>query len=184
MSNKDNFDNLFEKLQGQFDLEEPNNGHEARFLEKLEAQNKTDKKDKGFNTIWKPFIAIAASIIICLSIFGGINNSDEPTGLASVSPEMSEAQDFFTATIREELKKLDAERSPLTEYIIYEAERQLKTLEEDYIILKNDLNETGNDQRVIYAMISNFQSRIDILKNILDNIEDLKDKQYETENTI
>ncbi|WP_299114129.1 hypothetical protein [uncultured Winogradskyella sp.] len=183
MSDKDNFDNLFEKLQGQFDHEEPNNGHETRFLEKLQAQKEV-KKGSGFNSVWKPFLAIAASIIICLSVFGGINNSDEVTDLASVSPEMSEVQDFFTATITEELKKLDAERSPLTEHIIYEAERQLKALEEDYSTLKDDLKQSGNDKRVIYAMISNFQSRIDILNNILDKIEDLKETQYETTNTL
>ena len=68
----------------------------------------------------------------------------------------------------EELKKLDTERSPLTENIIYEAERQLKTLESDYTVLKNDLKESGNDKRVIYAMISNFQSRIEILENIFE----------------
>ncbi|GGI57762.1 hypothetical protein [Winogradskyella haliclonae] len=183
MSNKDNFDNLFEKLQGQFDHEEPNNGHETRFLEKLQAQ-KDVKKGNGFNSTWKPFLAIAASILICLSVFSGLNNSNDVTDLASVSPELSEAQDFFTATITEELKKLDAERSPLTEHIIYEAERQLNTLEDDYIILKNELKQTGNDERIIYAMISNFQDRIDILKNILDKIEDLKHTEYETTNTL
>ena len=108
------------------------------------------------NSFWRPFLAIAASVVIALTVFTSLNTENELTGLASVSPEMSETQDFFTATIREELKKLDAERSPLTEHIIYEAERQLKTLEEDYDVLKNDLKETGNDERIIYAMISNF----------------------------
>ncbi|RZN81026.1 MAG: hypothetical protein EVB11_10715 [Winogradskyella sp.] len=182
MSNNDNFDNLFEKLQGQFDLEKPNTGHEARFREKLQIGD-VAKKGNSFNTIWKPFIAIAASIVICLTVFTSLDTHEE-TGLASVSPEMSEAQDFFTATIKEELIKLDAERSPLTESIIYEAERQLKTLEDDYTTLVNDLKESGNDKRVIYAMISNFQSRIDILNNILDKIEDLKEIKYETDNTL
>ena len=182
MKHKYNFDNLFEELQGQFDVEEPNNGHQNRFLEKIKDENSITSKNAS--TFWKPFLAIAASLVICLSVFGGIQNTNIPTGLASVSPELSEAQDFFTSTIREELKKLDAERSPLTEHIIHEAERQLKTLEDDYAILKNDLKQSGNDKRVIHAMIANFQNRIDILTNILDKIDDLKDKQYETENTL
>ena len=178
--NKD-IEHLFDDLQGQFDIENPEFGHEARFLKKLEAQSKDKPKTQNF---WRPFLAIAASVVIALTAFTSLNAENELTDLASVSPEMSETQDFFTATIREELKKLDAERSPLTEQIIYEAERQLKALEEDYDVLKNDLKETGNDERIIYAMISNFQSRIEILKNILNNIEDLKDKQYDTKNTI
>lgn len=183
MSKKDNFNNLFEELQGQFDLEAPNNGHEARFLEKLEANSNT-KKENDSKSFWRPFLAIAASLLIGLSILIGINQQSEATGLASVSPELSEAQDFFTATITEELKKLDAERSPLTENIIYEAERQLKILESDYTVLKNDLKESGNDKRVIYAMISNFQSRIEILENILEQIDDLKNTQNDTEITL
>jgi septal ring factor EnvC (AmiA/AmiB activator) len=183
MSTKDNFDNLFGGLKGQFDHEEPNKGHESRFLEKLEANtdNKNEIKSKSF---WKPFLVIAASIVICFIVFNTFNTSEEKLDLASVSPELSEAREFFTATITEELKKLDAERSPLTENIIYEAERQLKTLETDYDALKNDLIESGNDKRVIYAMISNFQNRIEILENILDQIDDLKEIQNETEITL
>lgn len=183
MSTKDNFDNLLEGLKGQFDLEEPNNGHESRFLEKLEA-NTGNKKESNSKSFWKPLLAIAASIVICFTVFNSVNASEEKLDLATVSPELSEARDFFTATITEELKKLDAERSPLTENIIYEAERQLKTLETDYDALKNDLIESGNDKRVIYAMISNFQNRIEILENILDQIDDLKETQNETEITL
>lgn len=183
MKEKD-IDNLFENLKGQFDTELPTEGHQARFLQKLEAAKTTETKQTSSKNYWKPLLSIAASLLIGLAVFAGINNEPEVTGLASVSPELSEAQDFFTATITEELKKLDKERSPLTENIIYEAERQLKTLEEDYTTLKNDLKLSGNDKRVIHAMISNFQSRIDILNDILDKIDDLKDSQYETENTL
>ncbi|SHH50321.1 hypothetical protein [Winogradskyella jejuensis] len=183
MNKQDNIETLFEDLKGKFDVLEPNKGHGARFLEKLDAKS-SGKKENKLSTFWKPLLAVAASVVIAISVFGGINQTEDTLDLASVSPEFSEAQDFFTTTISEELKKLNAERSPLTENIIYEAERQLKTLEEDYEDLKNDLKESGNDKRVIYAMISNFQSRIDILNDILDKIEDLKDTNYDTENTL
>ncbi len=32
---KDSLEKLFDRLQGSFDTEEPNKGHEQRFLEKL-----------------------------------------------------------------------------------------------------------------------------------------------------
>lgn len=178
---KDNFENIFEEFRGNFDFDEPKSGHETRFVEKIKDSSK-DKQNK--TALWKPFLAIAATVIICLGIFRFSSFEEEKTGLASVSEEMSEAQDFFTATINEELKKLNTERSPLTEHIIYEAERQLKALEEDYKSLKNDLKQSGNDKRVIYAMIANYQSRIDILTNILDQIEDLKETNYDTEQTL
>ena len=183
MKDNTNFENLLDSLQGQFDIEEPKKGHQARFIEKLKNASVNEEKQTKSN-FWRPFLAIAASIVICLGTFQFINANQENIDLASVSPEMSEVQGFLIATIEDELKKLDAERSPITEHIIYEAERQLKSLEDDYTNLKIELKETGNDERVIRAMISNFQSRINILNNILDKIKDLKNQQYETENTL
>ncbi len=96
---------------------------------------------------------------------------------------MSETQDFFTATIETELKKLNQERTPLTQQIVTDALEQIKLLEDDYENLKVSLTENGNDQRVIYAMISNFQSRIDILNVVLEEIEKIKQLNTNTDET-
>ena len=179
---KDTIDELFDTLKGEFDVNTPNNDHELRFLDKLKANEvvlNNSKKSSGFN--WKPFLAIAASVIICLSLFLTTQNETEALDLASVSPELSETHDFFTATIENELKQLNKERSPLTEQIINDALEQIQLLETDYQNLKTDLNESGNDQRVIYAMISNFQSRIDILNTVLEQIETIKELKINTD---
>ena len=52
--------------------------------------------------------------------------------------------------------------------------KQIETLENKYEQLKEDLSESGDDSRVIYAMISNFQNRIDLLQNVLQKIEEIK----------
>jgi len=185
---KDTIDDLFDNLKGEFDINTPNKGHENRFLDRLKANDVVSidsKKSSSFN--WKPFLAIAASLVICFAVFTTTQNEPEALDLASVSPELSETQDFFTATIENELKKLNKERSPLTEQIITDALEQIQLLETDYQKLKNDLTESGNDQRVIYAMISNFQNRIDILNTVLEKIEtikQLKNHTNDTKNTI
>ncbi|WP_296383385.1 hypothetical protein [Winogradskyella sp.] len=178
---KDTIDELFDNLKDEFDIKEPNQGHELRFLDKLKTNDMVSndsKKSSGFN--WKPFLAIAASLVICLSVFTTLQNDTETLDLASVSPELSETQDFFTATIENELKKLNKERSPLTEAIITDALKHIQVLETDYQNLKTDLTESGNDQRVIYAMITNFQNRIDILTTVLEQIEDIKQLKINT----
>lgn len=185
---KNNLNSLFDDLKNQFDIETPQNNHEQRFLDKLKSNEIAStevKKISRFN--WKPFLAIAASIIICLGLFTTLQNEPEDLDLASVSPEMSETQDFFTVTIENELKKLNKERSPLTEQIITDALVQIQLLETDYKKLKTDLTESGKNQRVIYAMISNFQNRIDILNTVLEQIEtikELKTNTNEPKNTI
>lgn len=178
---KDTIDELFDNLKGEFDVNELNKDHELRFLDKLMSNDvvlNTSKKSSGFK--WKPFLAIAASLVICFSLFTTLQNESEVLDLASVSPELSETQDFFTTTIENELKKLDKERSPLTEQVITDALKQIQLLETNYQNLKTDLTESGNDQRVIYAMISNFQNRIDILNTVLEQIEEIKQLKINT----
>ncbi|MGB0981533.1 MAG: hypothetical protein ACPGUH_05475 [Winogradskyella sp.] len=180
----DAINDLFEDLKGEFNTETPNQNHELRFIEKLNATNlatHTSKKSFGFN--WRPFLAIAASIIICIGVYTTLQHQPKVLDLANVSPKLSETQDFFTVTLQNELKKLNNERSPLTDTIINDALKQIKILETNYKKLKIDLTESGKDQRVIYAMISNFQSRIEILTSVLEQIESVKQLKTNTNKT-
>ena len=180
MKEHDNIEELFESLQGAFDIESPSKDHQMRFLDKLE--NNSSKKPNGFN--WKPFLSIAASLFIGLALFFGVTNSEAQTGdLASVSQEYADAQDFFTISIETELKKLNNERSPFTDKIINDALQQISELETEYKQLKTDLTESGNDQRVIRAMIENFESRILILNDVLDEIKKIKQQKTNTDDT-
>ena len=178
---KENLETLFESLKNEFDVETPNLGHQERFISKLNSNdsNKTLAKTKGFK-FWKPLIAVAATIVLCFSLITVFQQEPEVKDLASVSPELSKTQDFFTSTIALELTKLNNERSPETEALINDALKQLDILEKDYNKLKIDLSESGNDKRVIYAMISNFQNRIEILQNVMQNIEEVKQYNQET----
>ena len=170
-------ENVFERLYDQFDFEMPEPNHQDRFLEKLMSQNKP-VRNKTTN-IWKPLLAVAATIIICLGLFATLKTNKELEGLASVSPELSNTQSFFTSAIESELKALKAERSPRTNKLIEDALKQIELLEQDYEKLKADLAESGNDERVVYAMISNFQSRIDVLENVMQEIENIKQMNLE-----
>ncbi|WP_460218731.1 hypothetical protein [Psychroserpens sp. MEBiC05023] len=183
---KDTINKLFNNLDGNFDTETPNLGHENRFLEKLKQHNNTvAQHTTKTSNYWKPFLAVAASIVLCFSVFTVMQQQDsELMDLASISPELSQTQSFFTSAIEDELAALEAQRSPETEEMIYRALRSIKTLENEYQTLQIDLTESGNDKRVIYAMIANFQNRIDVLKTVLEHIEEVKNlKNNQNENT-
>lgn len=172
---KDNINTLFIRLENEFDIDMPNSGHQNRFLEKLKQQHTIADSSPQKINYWKPFLAVAASIVLCFSIFTFMQQQEpEIKDLASVSPEMSRTQDFFTLAIQNELATLEAERSPETDELINDALKQLRILETDYEKLKTDLTESGDDKRVIYAMISNFQTRISVLEQVLENIEEVK----------
>lgn len=172
----DKLTELFEDLD--FDVAEPKAGHKDRFLKKLEQSAKKQNRPQAkTRSLWGPFLGIAASIALAIFLFGNIhlNNPAGSKGdLASVSPEMKETQDFYTAVIQRELKNIEAEKSPETEAIVTDALTQMEKLETEYSELKKDLINSGQDRRVIYAMISNFQQRIDLLNNVLTQIENIK----------
>jgi len=175
---KDMIDTLFEELQDQFDIETPAKNHNQRFLGKLQNQQTQVvdlQKKSSFN--WKSFLAIAASITLIVAVFIGNQPQEITNDLASVSPEMAETQEFFAATIAQELTKLEAVNTPQARLLANDAIKRIELLEKEYNALKDDLTTSGNDKRVIYAMISNFQNRIDILQTVLLQIENVKKLQ-------
>jgi hypothetical protein len=183
---KDQIDHIFSNLKGSFDTEEPAAGHQLRFQQKLQTLHQKEKRSYS-KTLWRPLMAAAAIITIALAVFISKPADSEGMELSSVSTDYYEAQNFFTIALREELQKVEAQRSPLTEHIIYDGLRQLNKLETQYNQLKLDLETSQQDNRVIYAMISNFQTRIDILTNLLEQIENIKQlkvEQNETSTTI
>ncbi|MEF3079711.1 hypothetical protein [Winogradskyella poriferorum] len=80
---KDTLDELFDNLKGEFDINEPNAGHQDRFLEKLNTNtvaSTEEKKSSGFN--WKPFLAIAAFFSDLLSCIYNIKCSARSYGFS------------------------------------------------------------------------------------------------------
>lgn len=182
MKNND-IDKLLEGMD--FDIEEPHTGHRERFFKKLENQTETPKRKGKLRNLWTPVMAIAASFLLAIFLIGefiGTDASAKNSELASISPEMKQTQEFYTSLISKELNALNDEMSPETEAIINDALVQMEKLEKNYEVLKKDLVKSGKDNRVIHAMIQNFQQRIDLLNTVLtqiDNIKTLKNQSHE-----
>ena len=187
---KDDIDTLFEQNRTDFDVHDTPQGHQKRFLAKLNVQTEADKnasEEKEVEKVnwWKP-LSIAASVAVILAIgFLFQNTEAQASDLASVSPEMQKTQSFFTTAINKELQTLKSFESPETKELVDDALQQIEILEQEYNTLKTDLAESGNDKRVIYAMITNFQNRIDLLENVIKTIEEIKTlKANKNETTI
>ncbi|MCM5663112.1 hypothetical protein [Galbibacter mesophilus] len=176
MKKKDNIEELFEKLEGQWDNEVPNTGHENRFLEKLEANknNKHTIKKNGSNKwVW---LSIAASVVVLMIV--GIQFFKSPTdavnAIAEEPTEVQKTQFYFASIISEEMEKIEAESTPETKKIVSDAMLQIQKLEKDYKKLEEDLANDGNSKKILHAMIINFQTRISLLEDVLDQIEEVK----------
>ncbi|MCT8340155.1 hypothetical protein MG296_08815 [Flavobacteriaceae bacterium TK19130] len=185
----DDINNLFKDLEGQFDLAETPDGHTKRFMKKLTATSASSENQQvqipSTKTInmWKP-LAIVASIAACFAIvFSVWNRTPKTQGLAAVSPEMEKTETFFTATIAQELRTLKTLENPQTKALVDDALEQITILESEYQKLEGDLAESGYDKRVIYAMINNFQNRIDVLQTVIETISELETLKNMTNET-
>lgn len=186
---KDSIDKLFENMEGQLDTYEPSVGHQMKFLEKLQQHNKQnnvvtlDSKKRN----WLKPLAIAASItlVIGLATTNFMFTNNEEADLASISPQLQETQNFFTSAIEIQLEEIDNISTQETKELVADVMNQLEKIESDYETLKKDLVRSGNDKRVISAMIDNFKKRATLLEEVLQKINNINELKFlENENSI
>ena len=172
--NQDPIEELFKRNQGEFDLAQTPEGHQSRFMARLNAQ-KPKQTSWSRSTIIKPIMAIAAIAIVALMITGVFNSQNtQAEGLAGVSDEMANTQEFFTMAINDQITKLKSFDSEASKEMVDDTLIQLDKLEEEYKLLAQDLAKSGNDKRVVYALIANLQSRIDLLEQMIITIEQIE----------
>lgn len=168
---KDNIKELFNNFQGQWDTEEPELGHQQRFLKKL--KNKKKKKQKSF--LYKLVFPAAAAVIILLGLIVTYNPEPSPQQQAAeVSPHVKETELYFTAIIEKELARVEKENSPETKVLVQDALNRMQVLEKDYDKLMHELVNKGENKKIIHAMIINLQTRISFLEEVLNRIENVK----------
>ena len=171
---EESLENLFERLQDNFDFEEPKGGHQERFLEKLNQANGVATLPRK-RTWWKP-LSIAASIVV-ICVLGVQLINDRPTikeQVVEIAPEASETEFYFASLIEEQVQLLKEEKSPETAKLVDDTLAKLSELEADYKILEQELINGGNSKMILNAMITNFQIRIDLLEEVLSNVETIK----------
>ncbi len=179
---KDKLEQRFKELKEQFDTEEPSLGHLNRFESKL--NNESDKRIKWNPTTWT-WLAVAASITLLIGIWFGGYSAKQGLELADVSPQMEETQNFFISTIKQEMEDINLKRTDENQQIIDDALEQLDTLEENYTLLTHELEKSNEDKRIIYAMISNYQQRIEVLQTLLQQLDEIQQiKTISDEETI
>ncbi|MAD98083.1 MAG: hypothetical protein CMB99_12225 [Flavobacteriaceae bacterium] len=149
-----------------FDIHEPHLGHFERFERKLK-----QPKKRQFKWQW---LSVAASITLIFTFWLGSYTQKQTLDLADVSPKMEEVQDYFVSTIYQELQTVEKHRSLETETIIEQALESIEELEDEYKSFVQELNNNGEQRKLINAMIKNYQRRLDILENLLIQIDQIK----------
>lgn len=173
------WDNLKDKKEF-WDDQIPEKNHQERFEQKL---NEHFPKKSNGTFQW---LRIAAVLLIAFVSIWFLMQPKEVEQVAVESNEnqlpIEDAEYYYKMAIDKQFQMLAAfDDSPDYQNMISDSKALIKKLEEDYITLEKELELTA-DYRVAAAMISNYQNRIKILEELIQNIQyvnHLKEENHE-----
>jgi hypothetical protein len=179
----DKIQNFIEENKSSFEQERLTQGHADRFAAKLNAQ--TSKKQPKVYRLKPLWIAAGLALLLGTSFFLGTQFNSELTpkkGLAQVSEEMGQTEFYYTSLIKVEMKKLDAYPDLESSEMVESALDQLEKLEKDYEELEISLAQAPENKNIVSAMINNFQLRVQVLNELLERINQVKEYEFSNEN--
>lgn len=168
-------------------------GHEARFLEKLDKALPPEKKPSY------AFLKIAAAIVVFLGLgalgYHYVNSSDsgqlpqtivhvseeKATGisLGDLSPELEKVENYYVTNINLELSKLEV--SSDNKVLVGSYMERLADLNTEYERLNTELNAIGPNDQTITALINNLQLRLQLFYKLKEKLNELKSSKNEQE---
>ncbi len=164
-------------------------GHRERFLSKLDKD-----RSKGRSHLWK--VAAGLAIVIASSaIYWSAKNSVLQTAEVKEQEEeqleseyaipIEDAAVYYKQTLEAQFAKLNEfYKDEDSKQLIEETKLLIAELQKEYEKLEKDLERTG-DERIVIAMIGNYQKRIELLEELvlkLNYIKQLKLEQNEKAN--
>ncbi len=166
-------------------------GHEARFLQKLEKELPQKKSSNQFR-----FLNIAASVVVLLGLsYGAFQffqspvSTEEPVevaetkndikSLGEVVPDLKKVEDYYLASINLELSKV--ELTPENKELFDGYVLRLKELNEEYNKLTIELNENGPNEETLNALIDNLKFRLNLVTRLKEKLQEFNDESFKQE---
>jgi hypothetical protein len=190
MKEKDYIEELIEKNLKELNENEPPEGHFDRFEARLKGLQQ--KRSFSLRLVWKiAAAAVFAFLVVNQAVIwfsdrnvlpSGTRESGEMT-LASVSSEYEEVEFFYTNAINVGLTQWEKLAG---EGLISEEEQrmmnsELEDFEKTFRKLQEDLSRSPEDERVINAMIEYYQTKLSLIRMIIERLEEVKQINH-TEN--
>ena len=158
-----------------FDEKEPLEGHFDRFRQKLE----TRKPARKVNLFMVAAAAAVAGLILTGTLgllFNGTSmsklNANE-LSLSVISPELKEVEDYYNSQINTKCSMINNLKKGSNPEVQSEVNKAITDMDMSYYLLKKDLSTNPKQERVVSAMIQQFQVRIDMLDQILKTLESI-----------
>lgn len=175
-------------------------GHEARFLAKLEESLPQERKQTSFWNTWR--VAASVILLVGVGIFAYVQvnttedvpttvvdtekskESDKGFSFGDLSPDLRKVENYYVANINMELSQLEISES--NKELVDSFMERLAELNSEYQNLNTELNELGPNDQTIGALIENLQLRLQLLQKLKKKLNQLKSSKNEqiTKNSI
>jgi len=165
-----------------FEEAEPSKGHLERFERKLDVRF-------GKGTIKRsivPYLLKAAvvTLLVTLSSLWTWDNFIRPDRnrmrLSDVSPQYREVENYYI----HQVNNMESELSSLTlanDKVHNEMlKKEMKSMDSVYVQLQKDLKANPEDERIINAMIEHYQTKVDVMSYILNQLKELRNENTNT----
>lgn len=163
------------KNRDSFDEREPLDGHFDRFRQKLELR----KPARKVSLFMVAAAAAVAGIILTGTLgilfnYSSLKSYSKEFTQSSISPELKEVENYYIGQINSrynQIKLLKKNSSPEVEQ---EVNKAIDDMDLGYYLLKKDLSKSPKQERIVSAMIQQYQIRVDMLDQILKTLQSLK----------
>jgi len=165
-----------------FEDAEPSKGHMERFSRKLEMRFHNSAEKRSI----VPYLLKAAvvTLLVTLSSLWTWDHFIRPgrnmMTLGDVSPEYREVENYYL----HQVSILQDEIGSTT--IIDDAEHkealinEMKSMDSVYVQLQRELKANPNDERIINAMIEHYQTKLDVMTFIVNQLKTIRNENQNT----
>jgi hypothetical protein len=164
-----------------FDVE-PSEGHFERFNRKLEMRFHIRSRKRSI----VPYLLRAAvvTLLITLSSLWTWEHFLKPDRnmmkLSEVSPEYREVENYYVHQVNlmeNELESIDLLNNNEQKAMLFS---EMKSMDSVYVQLQKELKANPNDERIINAMIEHYQTKLDVMTFILNQLKAIRNEQIKT----
>jgi hypothetical protein len=170
------FEKYIKEQRMQLDSDQPRQGHEERFLQKLDRLPEAPVRKIRF----RHALQVAASLAIILTsavLLIRLSNGDELAG-KEIPAAMMEADIYFASQVDDKYKQI-------SEFSFDDEEEktvllnELSDLESYHQQLMGDLEANPDDDRVINALIRHYQVKLEVMDQIIIQLNQIKSETSE-----
>ena len=165
-------DDFIKSNAGLFDAGEPPEGHFERFEVRLAAMH---RKRSGVLTM---VMRIAAIVLFGLVItyasvreFNIISGRLGKTGTGLTNTELIEAEQFYTSQLGLYYSKIENLRFNNDKTEKMQVLKELSDMDQQIKAMKQDLRQNPDDERIVHAIISFYQIKIELMDMIIARTE-------------